>query len=179
MSLEANIESLTAALEKNTASVQSLEKTIKEQIDVQRQIVEGQGRILEQAQQANAAKGAKASTKAAATKTAEPAAEKKAEPAPATKPEETNADRYVGQEGLAKLKAELTPYLNLEDGPELNERKTKFAKLLKHLGASKGIGTLPEDKRSEFAGVIYGLSKGEDFPEIFGETKSEEDDLLG
>lgn len=168
------------------ASIQSLEKTIKEQIDLQKQILEGQARIFEQAQQIGAGKGAKASTKAAATKAAEPAAEKKAEPAPAaTAAEPTPAKNpYAGDAGFAKLKAEVAPYLNVTDATELADRKAKFTKLIEHCGGRltgdpKGLPTIPEDRRMEFGDLIATLASGEDLPEIFGEAKSAEDDLLG
>lgn len=183
MSLEASIESLTAALEKNTASVQSHEKVLKEQVDLQKQILEGQARIFEQAQQIGAGKGAKASTKAASTKAAAaPAAEKKADPAPAV--EEKKADPYAGDAGFAKLKTEVAPYLNVTDATELADRKAKFTKLIEHCGGRltgdpKGLPTIPEDRRMEFGDLISTLAAGEDLPEIFGEAKSAEDDLLG
>lgn len=188
MSLEASIESLVAALEKNTASVQSHEKVLQQQIDLQRQIVEGQGRILEQAQQASAGKGAKASAKTTSTKSAAaPAAEKKADPAPAATPAaepETAKNPYAGDAGFAKLKGEVSLYLNVDDATELADRKTKFAKLIEHCGGRltgnpKGLPTIPEDRRMEFGDLVSTLARGEDLPEIFGESKSEEDDLLG
>lgn len=165
------------------ASIQSLEKTLKEQIDLQKQILEGQARIFEQAQQIGAGKGAKASAKAAPAKAA--AAEKKAEPAPAA--EEKKVDPYAGDNGVAKMRTEAAAYLNEQNTDGLDDRKLKVSKLIEHFGGvlkapegePRGLPTIPEDKRSEFAGVIYGLSKGEDFPEIFGEAKSAEDDLLG
>lgn len=172
------------------ASIQSLEKAIVKQIGLQEQIIEGQALILQRAQEAStkatkptAKPAAKPAAKAAAKPAAEPAApaaEPEAAVEPATAPEPTPpTNSYAGDDGFAKLRAEASAYMTVTDDAEKKDRAAKFGKLIEHCGGTlkgdpKGLPTVPEDRRPEFAGYIATLAKGEDLPEVFGD-----DDLLG